>query len=354
MSTNYANFAFWFYFDFQTTSSGESRREWAQRKENGEEWRSRSVQLAFWHCNSIEKIPDRHTSTHTHTHAHAMRFSIWDLSVSLICSSFVLGFYLLFWLSLFCYCSCSCFCFGFACFKLLLLQFQLLLLRLLNTAKKNMKLVREQMRKQLELELQLELKLDLALHLATANEASAESERFTSKFTRGLTTNLAATEPTGRTEPWRLSVLTFQTKLLRGPPWPAKVMSSRVKTQEHCRAARRGAPRLCSCRTSYRCHTNAPMGVRVRARAALPLAVCQFGGRLWHCQWLRPRYQLRQVAIGACSCATVSVRSHHCCRRPGTSCHPNVKPSCRCMLVYSQFALHHVVSCTARMLACAG
>lgn len=136
------------------------------------------------------------------------------------------------------------------------------------------------MRKQLELELQLELKLDLALHLATANEASAESERFTSKFTRDLTTNLAATEPTGRTEPWRLSVLTFQTKLLRGPPWPAKVMSSRVKTQEHCRAARRGAPRLGSCRTSYRCHTNAPMGVRVRARAALPLAVCQFGGSL--------------------------------------------------------------------------
>lgn len=234
-----------------------------------------------------------------------------------------------------------------------MLEFQLLLLQLSNTAKKKMIFVREQTRKQLELELELELelKLDLALHFATANEASAESERFTSKFTRGLTTNLAATEPTGRTEPWRLSVLTFQTKLLRGPPWPAKVMSSPVAS-----SPKNIAVWLVRARAGLRiaCHTNAPMGVRVRARAVLPLAVCQFGGRLWHCLWLRPRCQLRQVAIGACSRATVSVRSHHCCRRPGTNCPPNVKPSCRSLLVSPQFALHHVVSSTTRMPACAG
>lgn len=71
MSTNYANFAFWFYFDFQTKKVERSA-------EKGEERRSRSFLLAFWHCNTIDKIPDRHrhTSTQTHTHTRKEIFNL--------------------------------------------------------------------------------------------------------------------------------------------------------------------------------------------------------------------------------------------------------------------------------------
>lgn len=170
------------------------------------------------------------------------------------------------------------------------------------------------------------------------------------EFTRDLTTNLAATEPTGRTEPWRLSVLTFQTKLLRGPPWPAKVMSSRVASSPK---------NIKPCGSSV----FGPHFVSLATRTRQWEFVC---GHEQLCRWLCANLaadfgiacgfgrvcQLRQVATGACSRATVSVRSHHCCRRPGTNCQPNVKPSCRSLLVSPQFALHHVVSCRARMPAC--
>lgn len=85
MSTNYANFAFWFYFDFQTKKVERSA-------EKGEERRSRSFLLAFWHCNTIDKIPDRHrhTSTQTHTHTRKETFNlrlVYLINLLDICSS---------------------------------------------------------------------------------------------------------------------------------------------------------------------------------------------------------------------------------------------------------------------------
>lgn len=85
MSTNYANFAFWFYFDFQTKKVERSA-------EKGEERRSRSFLLAFWHCNTIDKIPDRHrhTSTQTHTHTRKEIFNlrlVYLINLLDICSS---------------------------------------------------------------------------------------------------------------------------------------------------------------------------------------------------------------------------------------------------------------------------
>lgn len=221
--------------------------------EKGEERRSRSFLLAFWHCNTIDKIPDRHrhTSTQTHTHTHARRFSIWDLSISLICSTFVPRLYLLFRLSLFCYCSCCCFCYCFAYSELFMLEFQLLLLQLSNTAKKKIDISARTNEKTTRTRTRTGTRTQTRSRTALCH--SQRGKRGERKIHVEIHTRLddKLSGNWANWANWAMATVCVDVpnKTVARPAVASQshVESRRIESQEHCRAAR-----PCSCRTSYR------------------------------------------------------------------------------------------------------